>query len=109
MAGWQLLCKQCRKPIEIDWLPLPGEWRGQCPNCGRRFAGGGEGRIRRRIKVNRIRCRKCGDVITSEYTHDFRTCRCGAVAVDGGKSYLERTAMDLNDYDELSEYEEVET
>ena len=63
--------------------------------------------IERRIKVNRIRCRKCKDVITSEYTHDFRTCRCGAV--DGGKSYLERTAMDLNDYDELSEYEEVET
>ena len=109
MANWRLLCRQCRIPVEIDWLPIPGEWRGQCPNCGRRFESGGYGVIERRIKVNRIRCRKCKDVITSEYTHDFKTCSCGAVSVDGGKSYLKRSAMSPDDYDELSEYEEVET
>ena len=38
-----------------------------------------------KIITNKIRCRKCGDVIESKYTHDFRFCKCGAVAVDGGK------------------------
>ena len=41
-----------------------------------------------KIKVNRIRCRKCGDVITSESVHDFKFCKCHSCAVDGGTAYL---------------------
>ena len=37
----------------------------------------------RRIIHNRIRCKLCGDIIESEYTHDFKFCKCGAVAVGG--------------------------
>ena len=33
-----------------------------------------------KIKVNRIRCRKCGDVITSESVHDFKFCKCHSCA-----------------------------
>lgn len=44
-----------------------------------------------RIVHNRIRCLKCGDVIESETVHDYRTCSCGACAVDGGKCYLRRS------------------
>lgn len=33
-------------------------------------------------------CAKCLDVITSENRHDFRTCKCGAISIDGGSDYL---------------------
>lgn len=36
----------------------------------------------------KIRCKKCGDVIQSMFRHDFVTCKCRAVSVDGGSSYL---------------------
>ena len=25
----------------------------------------------------RIRCRKCGDILQSKYRHDFQMCKCG--------------------------------
>ena len=43
-----------------------------------------------KIIVNKIKCKKCGDVIESKSVHDFKYCRCGAVAVDGGHDYLRR-------------------
>ena len=58
------------------------------------------------IKHNRIRCKKCGDIIESESRHDFKTCSCGSCSVDGGKSYLRRSG-DFENIEELSEYEEV--
>ena len=61
-----------------------------------------------RIIRNAIRCNRCGDVIQSDSVHDFRTCRCGCVAVDGGHEYLRRcftySPADLTD---LSEVEPV--
>lgn len=54
------------------------------------------------IITNKIRCKKCGDVIESEYTHDFKMCRCGACAVDGGHDYLRRLG-NPDDWEELSE------
>lgn len=56
------------------------------------------------ILRNRIRCNLCGNVIESEYRHDMRWCECGAVAVDGGHSYLKRSFVNSpKDYTELSE------
>jgi hypothetical protein len=37
---------------------------------------------------NRARCRQCGDVIESKHRHDFVSCGCGAIFVDGGTDYL---------------------
>jgi len=51
---------------------------------------------------NRIRCRRCGDIIESTYTHEFVRCSCGAVAVDGGREYLRRLG-EIEDMEELSE------
>ncbi len=31
-----------------------------------------------------IRCKHCGDTIESKHRHDFRSCSCKSVAVDGG-------------------------
>ena len=57
-----------------------------------------------KIVSNKIQCKKCGDVIESFSTHDFKFCQCGAVAVDGGKDYLRRIG-NLDDYIELSIFE----
>lgn len=57
-----------------------------------------------KIIINKIRCNKCGDEIESTYRNDFKFCKCGAVAVDGGKDYLRRCG-DFDDYTDLSEYE----
>lgn len=53
------------------------------------------------IESNKVRCRKCGDVIESKHVHDFVTCRCGAVSIDGGHDYLKRVG-NLEDIEELS-------
>ena len=59
-----------------------------------------------KIKINKIRCKRCGDIIESKTVHDFKFCMCGAVAVDGGKEYLRRCFINTeDDYEELSEYE----
>ena len=51
---------------------------------------------------NRIRCKKCGEIIESFTVHDFKWCPCGSVAVDGGKDYLRRCG-NREDYEDLSE------
>lgn len=39
------------------------------------------------ITYNAIRCNNCNTVIESKHRHDFRTCPCGRVFVDGGRDY----------------------
>lgn len=60
----------------------------------------------KKIIANRIRCKKCNDIIESTSVHDFKFCKCGAVAVDGGCDYLRRYG-DLESFEELSEYENI--
>ena len=60
-----------------------------------------------KVIVNKIRCKKCGDIIESTHRHDFKICKCGAVAVDGGHDYLRRSG-DLDGYDELSVTEKLD-
>ncbi len=55
----------------------------------------------KKIMVNKIKCKTCGDIIESKYRHDFKKCSCGRVAVDGGLNYLKRYG-DLDGYEELS-------
>ena len=40
------------------------------------------------IIQNELQCKKCDDIIYSEHVHDFKYCKCGSVAVDGGMEYL---------------------
>lgn len=54
-----------------------------------------------KILLNKIRCKRCGDEIESTTVHDFKTCRCGAVSVDGGPCYLRRLGYP-EDFEELS-------
>ena len=59
------------------------------------------------IVKNAIRCKHCGDIIESTYRHDFKFCSCQRCAVDGGLDYLRRCGA-IDDWEDLSEYNEVE-
>lgn len=59
-----------------------------------------------RIISNKVRCKKCGEIIKSKNRHDFITCKCGAVSVDGDHDYLKRSG-DYEDWEELSECEDT--
>ena len=61
-----------------------------------------------RIKVNKGKCNRCGDIIESKFRHDFKWCSCDTVFVDGGKDYLRRGG-DFEDFEELSEFFEDES
>jgi len=39
---------------------------------------------------NSIKCLSCDDEIESRHVHDFKFCKCGKIAVDGGHEYLKR-------------------
>ncbi len=41
-----------------------------------------------RILRNAAKCLKCGDEIESMHVHDFVSCSCGTIFVDGGREYL---------------------
>ena len=58
------------------------------------------------IISNKIKCKKCGDIIESKSTNDYKKCSCGAVAVDGGKDYLKRMGDEEN-YEEFSELKQM--
>lgn len=51
--------------------------------------------------MNAVRCLRCKDVIQSRHLHDFVTCSCGNVSVDGGSAYKRRLFRS-------DEWEEVE-
>lgn len=60
----------------------------------------------RRLLVNKARCAVCLDVIQSVHRHDWQACRCGAIFVDGGTSYQRYGADNLEDFVDLSVWEE---
>jgi hypothetical protein len=51
------------------------------------------------IIQNAVSCLACGDFIVSKHRHDFVTCTCGAVSVDGGQEYLRRVGDFTNAVD----------
>lgn len=50
---------------------------------------------------NEIKCNHCKQVIISRNRHDYITCECGKVSVDGGIDYLKRNG-NKEDYTDLS-------
>jgi hypothetical protein len=54
---------------------------------------------------NAAKCQHCGDVVESKHRHDYRSCKCGRIAVDGGQDYLRRVFENKGDLIELSEWE----
>lgn len=56
------------------------------------------------IRTNQAACLRCGEIIESRHDHDFRGCGCGAIAVDGGKSYTRRMYSNGDDCLEMTEF-----
>lgn len=52
---------------------------------------------------NAAQCAKCDDVIESTHRHDFVSCKCGSIFVDGGKDYLRAGADDFANFISLVE------
>lgn len=55
------------------------------------------------IVCNKAQCTICDDIIESICRHDFTTCSCGNLSVDGGLDYLKRSG-NMNEFVELSEF-----
>jgi hypothetical protein len=58
----------------------------------------------KRLTRNAVQCKLCSQTIESKHRHDFVTCPCGNVSVDGGLDYTRRAFRSL-DWIELSECE----
>jgi hypothetical protein len=54
------------------------------------------------IIKNAARCKKCGDVIESTFRHDWVSCKCGAIFVDGGHAYLHYGFDKIENFEDLS-------
>lgn len=39
------------------------------------------------VIVNKVRCKKCNDIIESKHTHDLQYCKCKSIYIDGGTDY----------------------
>ena len=42
-----------------------------------------------------------------EHSHDFKTCKCGNLSIDGGNEYPRRLYQKHNSYQDLSEFTET--
>jgi hypothetical protein len=54
------------------------------------------------ILRNSAFCKGCGEEIVSVYRHDFVTCPCGNVSVDGGGAYLRRVTKGTHEFKDTS-------
>lgn len=61
-----------------------------------------------KILRNSAKCLKCGDEVESTHNHDFKFCKCQAIAVDGGKAYIRRIGWP-NDLEDTSIYADDST
>lgn len=57
-----------------------------------------------RIIRNSAICLLCEQVIESQWGHDFRTCKCGNLSVDGGHEYVRRVFKAYGTWKETSLY-----
>lgn len=61
------------------------------------------------IYLNQAHCLLCGEVIISKNRHDYVTCKCGALSVDGGSWYCKRLFKKDEDWEDVSiAYKNVE-
>jgi hypothetical protein len=45
----------------------------------------------------KVKCLQCFNIIESTYRHDFKTCSCKNISIDGGNDYF-RMLFRTNDY-----------
>jgi hypothetical protein len=58
------------------------------------------------ITKNAAQCGLCGDIIESKYRHNFVSCSCDNIFIDGGLDYFRAGARDMSNFISLAEYED---
>jgi hypothetical protein len=56
-----------------------------------------EGPLEPKLIRNSAVCVRCGDSIESKHPHDWVSCSCGSIFVDGGLEYMRRGSNDPSD------------
>ena len=62
----------------------------------------------KKVIVNKARCLICNQVLESTSSHDFKSCNCGNLQIDGGHDYIRRGFKNKDSYEELSEFEWID-
>jgi len=60
----------------------------------------------KKIIRNSAMCLECNQHIESTHRHDYVTCMCGNLSVDGGADYIRRAVKDATKYKDTSIYYE---
>lgn len=60
------------------------------------------------ITKNAAQCGLCGDIIESKHRHDFVSCSCDNIFIDGGFDYFRAGAKDMSQFISLCEKDENE-
>lgn len=63
--------------------------------------------MKTKIIKNQAQCLICGEIIESTHRHDYVTCKCGNLSVDGGKDYLRRSFKQTDSWSDCSITETV--
>jgi hypothetical protein len=50
------------------------------------------------MSKNMAKCALCGDIVESTFRHDFISCKCGEIFVDGGDDYYRAGAKDPSNF-----------
>jgi len=99
-------------PKTKDWVERRHNCDGCCQGCYEGYPGKPDWWNEmhtpdQRLLVNKAQCRACGDIIQSVSRHDFVSCDCGAISVDGGVDYQHCSADSWENFWDLSIYEEI--
>lgn len=57
---------------------------------------------------NAAKCLNCGEVVESRHRHDWVSCRCGNIFVDGGLDYRRFGYLLQAEFENLAEYDDRE-
>lgn len=55
------------------------------------------------IYKNKAQCLLCKDIIESKHVHDFVSCKCGEIFVDGGNKYWRAGAKSFDNFLRINE------
>lgn len=53
------------------------------------------------IKLNSARCLICNQILVSRSVHDYVTCKCGNLSIDGGNEYIKVASNDYTKVESL--------
>lgn len=53
---------------------------------------------------NRAKCVLCEDILESFHTHDYVTCKCGEISIDGGQNSLKTSAKNYENFLRLDDH-----